>query len=30
MESEIEIAWVQTTTWDYIGIGKINVKYHIK
>jgi len=30
MEQTIEIAWVYNTTWDYIGIGKINVNYIVK
>jgi hypothetical protein len=30
MEDAIEMIWYSTTTWDFYGIGKINVNYIIK
>jgi hypothetical protein len=30
MEDAIEMVWYTTTTWDYYGIGKINVNYIVK
>lgn len=30
MGDVIEIVWYTTTTWDYYGIGKINVNYIVK
>jgi hypothetical protein len=30
MENNLEIAWVYNTSWDGIGLGKINVNYIIK
>ena len=30
MENGLETAWYYNTSWDSIGLGKINVNYIIK
>jgi hypothetical protein len=30
MENGLEMAWFYNTSWDNIGLGKINVNYIIK
>jgi len=30
MGTYITLAWSYNTSWDYTGIGKINIKYIIK
>jgi hypothetical protein len=29
-EMNIEPTWYYTTTWDTLGLGKINIKYKMK
>jgi hypothetical protein len=30
MEGTIQMIWTSTTSWDYVGAGKIKVNYIIK